>query len=127
VADYTPVYASGVNPMTKTASAAITGGQVVESTTTGSVGPAGAASIKVVGVAANDTASGGRVTVWPLANIEHEVLCTGTITVGDGVVAGAAGPSRPRPRRARSWASPPRPVPLPRSASSAAAENPERR
>jgi hypothetical protein len=91
VADYSPVYVSGVNPLTKTASAAITGGQVVETTTTGAVGPAGAASIKVVGIAANDTASGGRVTVWPLANIEHEVLCTGTITVGDGVVAGAAG------------------------------------
>jgi hypothetical protein len=62
----------------------------VESTTTGSVGPAGAASTRSSG-SPRTTASGGRVTVWPLANIEHEVLCTGTITVGDGVVAGAAG------------------------------------
>jgi hypothetical protein len=91
VADYTPVYAGGNNAFTKTASAAITGGQLVETTTASSVGPAGAGSLKVVGVAANDTASGARVTVWPLANAEHEVLCTGTITVGDGVIAGAAG------------------------------------
>jgi hypothetical protein len=90
VADYTPVYVSGVRPMTKTASAAITGGQVVEVTTTGAVGPAGVGA-KGAGVAAHDAASGARVTVWPLANVEHEVLCTGTITVGDGVVAGAAG------------------------------------
>lgn len=91
MADYSPVYVSGVTPMSKSASAAITGGQLVETTTTGAVGPAGAASVKVVGVAASDTASGGRVTVWPLANIEHELLCTGTIAVGDGIVAGAAG------------------------------------
>jgi hypothetical protein len=91
MADYTPVYASGVNALTKTASATIVGGQVVETTTASSVGPAGAASAKVVGVAAHDAASGARVTVWPLANVEHEVTCTGTITVGDGVAAGAAG------------------------------------
>jgi hypothetical protein len=84
------VYVSGINPMTKTASAAITGGLLVETTTTGAVGPAGVGA-KVVGVAAHDAASGARVTVWPLANVEHEVLCTGTITVGDGVIAGAAG------------------------------------
>jgi len=93
VADYTPPYVSGVKPLTKTASAAITGGQVVETTTTGSVGPAGAASLKCVGVAAADAASGGRVTVWPLANVEHEivVVAAATVTVGDGVIAGTAG------------------------------------
>lgn len=93
MADYSPVYAGNVLPFTKTASAAITGGQVVETTTTGAVGPAGAASTKVVGVAANDTASGARVTVWPLANVEHEivVVAAATVTVGDGVITGAAG------------------------------------
>lgn len=90
MADYSPVYVSGITPMTKTASAAITGGLLVETTTTGAVGPAGVGA-KVVGVAAHDAASGARVSVWPLANVEHEVLCTGTITVGDGVISGAAG------------------------------------
>jgi hypothetical protein len=93
VADYTPVYTSGILPFTKTASAAITGGQVVETTTTGAVGPAAAGSLKCVGVAANDTASGARVTVWPLANVEHEivVVAAATVTVGDAVIAGTAG------------------------------------
>ena len=91
MADYTPVYVSGVNPLTKTASAAITGGQLVEITTASSVGPAGAASTKVAGVAAHDAASGARVTVWPLVNVEHEIVSTGTIAVGDGIAAGAAG------------------------------------
>lgn len=93
MADYSPVYTGGVKAFTKTASATITGGQIVEATTTGAVGPAGAASTKAVGVAANDTASGARVTVWPLANVEHEitVVAAGTVTVGDGVITGAAG------------------------------------
>jgi hypothetical protein len=92
VADYSPVYVSGINPMTKTASAAITGGRLVEVTTTGAVGPA-AAGAKPIGVAAHDAASGARLTVWPLANVEHEieVLAAATVTVGDGVVSAAAG------------------------------------
>jgi hypothetical protein len=91
MADYSPVYAGGNNPLTKTASATVVGGTLVESTTASSVGPAGAGSLKVVGVAAHDAASGTRVTVWPLANAEHEVAATGTVTVGDGIAAGAAG------------------------------------
>ena len=92
MADYLPVYASGVNPLTRTASAAVTGGRLVETTTTGAVGPA-AAGAKPIGVAAHDAATGARVTVWPLANVEHEieVLAAATVTVGDGVVAAAAG------------------------------------
>jgi hypothetical protein len=93
VADYTPVYTGDVKPLTKTASATITGGQVVETTTASNVGPAGAGSLKSVGVAAHDAASGTKVTVWPLANVEHEivVVAAGTVTVGDGVITGAAG------------------------------------
>jgi hypothetical protein len=93
VADYSPVYQSGQLPLTKTASAAITGGTVVETTTTGSVGPAGAGSLKSIGVAAHDAASGARVTVWPLAALEHEVavVAAGTVTVGDGVITAAGG------------------------------------
>lgn len=93
MADYSPVFASNIYPFTKTASAAITGGTVVETTTTGAVGPAGAGSLKSVGVAAHDAASGAVVSVWPLANVEHEitVVAAGTVTVGDGVITGAAG------------------------------------
>lgn len=93
MADYSPVYTGGVKPFTSTASAAITGGQVVEATTTGSVGPAAAGSLKCQGVAAHDAASGTRVTVWPLNNVTHEitVVAAGTVTVGDGVIAGTAG------------------------------------
>lgn len=91
--DYSPVYVNGNRPFTKTASAAITGGQVVETTTASNVGPAAAGSLKSVGVAAHDAASGARVTVWPLANVEHEivVVAAATVTVGDGVIAGTAG------------------------------------
>lgn len=91
MADYTPVYVSGNNPFTLTASATITGGQILENTGASTVGPAGAASVKVVGVAAHDAASGARVTVWPLANVLHEVTSTGTIAAGDGIAAGASG------------------------------------
>lgn len=93
MADYSPVYPSGSLPFTKTASAAVTGGQVVETTTTGAVGPAAAGSLKSIGIAAHDAAIGARVTVWPLANIEHEivVVAAATVTVGDGVIAGTAG------------------------------------
>lgn len=93
MADYTPVYVSGNNAFTKTASAAVTGGTLAEATTAGSVATAGAASTKVVGVFAHDAASGTRVTVWPLANVEHEiaVVAAGTVTVGDGVASAAGG------------------------------------
>jgi hypothetical protein len=91
MADYVPVYASGTNPFTKTASADVVGGRLVEATTASSVGPAGAASTKVLGVAAYDATTGNRVSIWPLAGLEHEVLGSGAIAVGDGVAAGAAG------------------------------------
>lgn len=93
MSDYSPVYTGGVKPFTKTASAAITGGQVVAVSGVGSVAPAGAGSAVSVGVAAHDVASGGRVTVWPLVQCEHEVtvVAAGTITAGDGVITGAAG------------------------------------
>ena len=91
MADYSPVYSGGTQPFTRTASAAITGGQVLETTTASAVGPAAAASTKVVGVAAHDAASGAVVNVWPIANVIHEVLSAGAIAVGDGLTSGAAG------------------------------------
>jgi hypothetical protein len=93
MADYVPVYDGGAVPQSKTASAAVVGGTLVEATTAGSVGPAGAASTKIEGVAAFDAGIGARVAVWPLNNVEHEiaVVAAGTITVGDGVQSAAAG------------------------------------
>lgn len=86
---YTPVYAPGA-AYSSTASAAITGGQLVEVTGSGTVGPAGAQSLKVVGVAAFDAASGARVTVHRVAPI-HEATASGAVTAGDQLVSAAGG------------------------------------
>jgi hypothetical protein len=91
MAEYTPVYTGGVRPFSRTASAAVIGGRLVETTTAGSVGPAAAGSVKVEGVAAFDAAIGARVSVWPINNVTHEIDSSGTIAVGDGVQSGAAG------------------------------------
>jgi hypothetical protein len=91
VADYTPVYTGGALPVTFTTSATVTGGQVLAASATGTVAPAGAASAVVVGIAAHDAASGARVSVWPLTNVVHELVATGTITALDGVSSAASG------------------------------------
>lgn len=91
MADYTPVFSGGAVPFTSQASAAITGGKIVMVTGVGTVGEATAAAAICVGVAAHDAATGAKVTVWPLRNVTHEIVSTGTVTVADGVVAGAAG------------------------------------
>jgi hypothetical protein len=93
VADYTPVYTGGVVPFSSTTSAAVTGGQVLEITASGTVGPATAATVKPAGVAAHDAASGARISVWPLTNCIHEitVVAAATVTFADGVITGTAG------------------------------------
>jgi hypothetical protein len=90
MADYSPPYANGAQPFTSTASAAVTGGTVVESSTTGACAATGAAS-KVLGVAAHDAPSGGRVSIWPLPGVVHEVTNTAGNTVGDNIVSAAGG------------------------------------
>jgi hypothetical protein len=91
MAEYGPVYATGGAPITFQASATVTGGRLVEITGSGTVGPAGAASTKAVGVACTDVASGQKVQVWPLPGVVHEVTASGPIAAGDGLAAGAAG------------------------------------
>jgi hypothetical protein len=91
VAEYTPVFTTGTAPWTLQASATVTGGRLVETTGNGTVGPAGAGSTKVMGVAANDATTGGKVAVWPLPGLTHKVLGTGAIAAGDQLQAGAAG------------------------------------
>lgn len=89
--DYSPVMTNGTAPWTLQASATVTGGRLVEVTGTGTVGPAGAASVKVLGVAATDAATGAKVQVWPLAGLTHRVTASGAIAAGDNLAAGAAG------------------------------------
>lgn len=95
MAEVTPEFANNTAPFTMQVSAAVTGGRLVENTggtANGTVGPAGAASTKVVGWAGNDQATvGGKVPVWPLPGLIFKVLCTGTVNAGDNVAAGAAG------------------------------------
>jgi hypothetical protein len=94
MSDYSPVYSGGTLPFTMTASGAVTGGTpvVAVAASPGVVAAAGATSALCIGVAAHDAASGARVSVWPLANVIHEVavVAAGTVTAGDGVVTGAS-------------------------------------
>lgn len=89
MSSYTPVYSPG-DAISLTASATITGGQLVEVTGSGTVGPAGANSTKVVGIAAFDAVSGQRVSVHT-GKIVQEAVASGAITAGDLVAAAAAG------------------------------------
>lgn len=91
MADYTPIYSGGVEPFTATTSGAVTGGRVLEVSGDGTVQQAGAASTVAIGVAAHDAASGARVTVWPLANVVHQLSASGAITAAAGVVTAANG------------------------------------
>jgi hypothetical protein len=91
MADYTPVYSGGVEPVTFTTSGAVTGGQVLVVSATGTVAAAAGVSAVVVGIAAHDAASGARVTVWPITNVIHEIVATGTVTALDGISSAAAG------------------------------------
>ncbi|WP_250029787.1 capsid cement protein [Paractinoplanes maris] len=76
--------------VTGTASATITGGQVLIVSGNGTVGPAGAAGPAVVGVAAFDAASGERVSYFPRGKV-HVSTAAGAITAAARVDAGAAG------------------------------------
>lgn len=88
MADYTPVHPAG--PFSSTASAAVTGGQLVEVTGDNTVGPAGAASLKVVGQALHDAAIGAAVTVYSDGPI-REATASGAIVAGDTLIGAAAG------------------------------------
>ena len=86
--EYLPTFKPG-QAFTLKASAAITGGQVVEVTGSGTVGPAAAGSVKVVGVAAFDAAINDNVTVYA-GGVQH-VTASGAVAAGDTVQAAANG------------------------------------
>lgn len=88
MADYTVVMPAG--EFSTTTSAVTTGGQLVEVTGNNTVGPAGAASLKVVGQALHDAASGAPLTVFGDGAI-REAVASGAVTAGDLLIAAAAG------------------------------------
>jgi hypothetical protein len=89
--DYTPV--NNVDSITMTASATITGGQVLVVSGVGTVAPSAGTTAKAVGVALHDAPSGGRVTFAVLPGAVHEVVVQGatTVTQGNAVQPDAAG------------------------------------
>lgn len=88
--DYSPKFLYG-DQVTGVASATIVGGQVLVVSGDGTVGPAGdAADVTVVGVAAQDAASGARVSYFPRGKV-HVTTTAGAVVAGAGVSAGAAG------------------------------------
>jgi hypothetical protein len=89
MADYAPVFMGGQPYTLPVGASAVTGGQLVEISATGVVGPAGAASVKVVGVAAFDAITGALVTIHR-QGIQSIVAPAG-VTAGATLKAAAAG------------------------------------
>jgi hypothetical protein len=88
---YVPPYAAGAPPITLAVSAAVLAGQVVEVTGDNTVGPAGAASRKAIGVAGQSgSAVGDLITVYLFGDL-HTMTASGAITAGDQVGTAAAG------------------------------------
>lgn len=87
MAEYLPLHDDG-DAVTRAASAAITGGQLVVVSGSGTVGPSSAASASWLGVAAFDAASGDNVTVF--CSGVQRIPATGTVTAGQ-LVEGATG------------------------------------
>ena len=73
-----------------TASATITGGQVLAVSGSGTVAPAGAASTATVGIAIDDAANGAVVRMFVPNGVWTSITPTG-VTAGARLVAGAAG------------------------------------
>lgn len=83
MSDYTPVYVPG-RVITLTASAAVSGGDLLVVSGSGTVAKLAFAASpqQIVGVAAEDTPINGRVTVFA-RGIVHESVAQGTVTAGD--------------------------------------------
>lgn len=88
MAEHLPAFAPGQD-VTFIASAAVTGGQLVEVTGNMTVGPAGAASADVVGVASFD--AGANVEVGVSRGGVHRLTASAAVAAGASVAATAAG------------------------------------
>ena len=82
------IFAPGQD-VTYTASAAVTGGQLVAVTGNRTVGPAAAGSSAWIGVADHDAASGTKVNVT--SGGIHELAASGAVAAGANVIAAASG------------------------------------
>jgi hypothetical protein len=91
MSDYAPVYENGSLPFTMTASATITGGQVLVFSGVGTVAPSSAASGAVAGVAAHDAVNTGRVSIWPIPGLVHESVTPGGVTAGNALSSSTSG------------------------------------
>lgn len=90
MADYLPKFKPG-QAVTFTASADVTGGRLVAVTGNRTIGPAGADSAAVVGVAGFDAKAGERVTVFTRAGGVQQLTANGAIAAGVKVSSAAAG------------------------------------
>lgn len=88
MAEYLPAKEPG-RDITMTASAAITGGQLVRISGSGTVAPVSAASADWFGVAASDVASGQKVTVF--SGGVQMLTASGSIAAGANVEGAASG------------------------------------
>lgn len=88
MADYLPLYAPG-RAITRSASAAVTGGQLLAVSGSGTVAPTSAATASWLGVAAFDAAIGSQVTVH--SGGVQRLTASGAITAGALVEAAATG------------------------------------
>ena len=88
MAEYLPLHDDG-DSFTRSASAAITGGQLVGVSGSGTVAPTTAAQASWLGVAAFDANSGDNVTIF--AGGVQRVTASGAVTAGDLLVAAASG------------------------------------
>jgi predicted RecA/RadA family phage recombinase len=86
--DYLPKFKPG-QAITRTASAAITGGQVVVVSGSGLVAPSAGASAAFLGIAGHDAAIGDIVTIFK-GGVQRP-LASAAITAGDIVTSAAAG------------------------------------
>ncbi|ETT24875.1 phage protein [Rhodococcus aetherivorans] len=88
MADHTPIFRPGQG-ITRSTSAAVTGGQLVAVSGNDTVAPTTAATAAWLGVAAFDAPSGEKVTV--ICEGVHELTASGAIAAGARVVPAAAG------------------------------------
>lgn len=93
MADYSPVVANGTKPYPRTVGAtAVVGGTLVSVSADNAVVPCTTGD-HPIGVAAQDAATGARVSVWPLSGVIHELRPQGTVAIsaGNPIIAGTTG------------------------------------
>jgi hypothetical protein len=92
MADYTEIFPLGAGDFNSTvATAAAVGGVLAAVNGSGTVGPAGAGSLLIVGVFGHDAAVGAKVTIKPLKKVHETVAGTGGLTAGNPLKADANG------------------------------------